>query len=574
MSSTTTPDWSTPFEQGNRNQTTTWQACIEFHQRLAAAFPQWLKLEEVGRSDGGLPIHLGVFSPEGLFDPERARAEGRPVFFNNNGIHPGEPEGIDACMAMVRDLCLDPARRAALGRVVLIYIPVYNVDGAVNRANTSRVSQNGPEAFGFRGNARHLDLNRDFIKADSLNARTFAKVFTRWDPDVMVDTHTSNGADYQHVMTLIPTQPDKLGGHTGQHLREEMLPALYADMAERGFPMCPYVNPVKEIPDDGIADFLDTPRFSTGYAALHHTIGFMPETHMLKPFEARYHSTRAIVEVALAYTVAHGPAIRTARAADRAALQPGAAVALDWTLDTNRPRPFRFSGFRAVYEPSRLGRYMRLRYDRSSPWQKDIPYFDRYLSTASVQAPRAYLLPQAWHDVAQRLAAHGVPMQRVARTGTARAEAYRVTRVHKRPVPFEGRHLHAEVSVHAEPTQARMVEGDWVIPLGGALDRFIVEVIEPQGIDSFFRWSFFDSVLDRKEGFSDYVFEDEAERLLADEPGLRERFDAWKLAHPDLLGDRDAVLTFLYHACHRYAEPEWCVYPVLRLQELPDGLRG
>ncbi|HEY9023736.1 MAG TPA: M14 family zinc carboxypeptidase, partial [Burkholderiaceae bacterium] len=302
----TNTDWATPFERGDGNQTTTWHDCIAFHRRLAAAFPQWLRFEEAGRSDGGTPLHAGVFSPDGVFDPQAAKAEGRPVFFNNNGIHPGEPEGIDACMALVRDLCLDPARRAALGRAVLVYIPVYNVDGALERGDTSRVNQLGPEAFGFRGNARHLDLNRDFVKADSLEARVFAQVFTRWDPDVMVDTHTSNGADYQHVVTLIATQPDKLGGRTGAHLREAMLPALYADMAARGFPMCPYVNPVQEIPDDGIADFLDSPRFSTGYAALHHTIGFMPETHMLKPFDERYRGTRALLDAALAWTTAQG----------------------------------------------------------------------------------------------------------------------------------------------------------------------------------------------------------------------------------------------------------------------------
>ncbi|MFY9514602.1 MAG: M14 family zinc carboxypeptidase, partial [Rubrivivax sp.] len=299
-------DWATPFERGNGNQTTTWQDCIAFHQRLAQAFGGWLRFEEAGRSDAGVPIHVGVFSSDGVFDPPAVKAAGRAVFFNNNGIHPGEPEGIDACMALLRDLCLDPAQRAALGRTVLVYIPVYNVDGALNRGDSSRVNQNGPEAFGFRGNARHLDLNRDFVKLDSLNARCFAQVFTRWDPDVMVDTHTSNGADYQHVLTLIATQPDKLGGQTGQHLRQTMLPALHAAMAARGFPMCPYVNPVHEIPDDGIADFLDSPRFSTGYAALHHTIGFMPETHMLKPFAARYHSTRALLDSALAHTAAHG----------------------------------------------------------------------------------------------------------------------------------------------------------------------------------------------------------------------------------------------------------------------------
>ena len=182
-------DWRTPYERGNGNQTTTWQDCIAFHQRLAQAHGQWLRFEEAGHSDGGVPIHVGVFSADGVFDPQQIKAAGRPVFFNNNGIHPGEPEGMDACMALLRDLCLDPARRAALGAAVLVYIPVYNVDGALNRSDTSRVNQLGPEAFGFRGNARHLDLNRDFTKADSLNARCFAQVYTRWDPDVLVDTH-------------------------------------------------------------------------------------------------------------------------------------------------------------------------------------------------------------------------------------------------------------------------------------------------------------------------------------------------------------------------------------------------
>ncbi|HEV8692467.1 MAG TPA: M14 family zinc carboxypeptidase [Ideonella sp.] len=563
-------DWATPFERGHGNQTTPWGECIAFHQRLAQAFGQWLKLEEAGRSDGGVPIHLGVFSADGVFDPQVAKAEGRPVFFNNNGIHPGEPEGIDVCMALLRDLCLDPARRAALGRAVLVYIPIYNVDGALNRQNTSRVNQNGPESFGFRGNARHLDLNRDFIKADSLNARTFAQVFTRWDPDVMVDTHTSNGADYQHVVTLIATQPDKLGGRTGRHLREAMLPALNADMAGRDFPLCPYVNPLKEIPDDGIADFLDSPRFSTGYAALHHTIGFMPETHMLKAFEARYRGTRALVESALAYTVAHGEAIRAARAADRAAVSAGEPVALDWKLDLQHSRPFRFSGFQAVHEPSRLGSYQRLRYDRAVPWEKDIAYFDRYEATVTVVPPRAYLLPQAWHDVALRLQAHGIPLQRARRQARVPAEAYRIERFEKRRLPFEGRHLHDVLEVEAEPVEAAVAEGDWLVSLGGPHDRFIVEVLEPLGIDSFFRWAFFDSVLDKKEHFSDYVFEDEAERLLAAEPGLNDRFEAWKAEHPELLGDPEAVLGFIFLGARRYAEPECRRYPVLRLLELPE----
>lgn len=565
-------DWATPFEQGNGNQTATWQQCIAFHQRLAQQFGQRLSFAEAGRSDGGVPLHVGVFSADGVFDPQQVKAAGRAVFFNNNGIHPGEPEGIDACMALLRDLCLDPARRAALGSTVLVYIPIYNVDGALNRQDTSRVNQLGPEAFGFRGNARHLDLNRDFVKADSLNARSFAQCFTRWDPDVMVDTHTSNGADYQHVLTLIATQPDKLGGQAGQHLRDTMLPALYADMAARGFAMCPYVNPVKEIPDDGIQDFLDSPRFSTGYAALHHTLGFMPETHMLKPFAQRYHATRALLESALAHTVAHGDAIRAARAADRAAVSAGAPVALDWQLDRHHSRPFRFRGYRAVYEPSRLGSYQRLRYDRTAPWERDIAWFDRYLPTATAVPPVAYLLPQAWHDVALRLAAHGVTMHRAVHRADVAAEGYRVVRSQKRPAPFEGRHLHDTLEVCAQTLQAQVAEGDWLLPLGGPHDRVVVEMLEPLGMDSFFRWGFFDSVLDKKESFSDYVFEDEAERLLAAEPGLGPRFEAWKAAHPGSLADPQAVLGFIFTHARRHAEPEWRLCPVLRLLALPATL--
>jgi hypothetical protein len=254
-------DLQTPFEQGNGNQTTTWEACIAFYFALAERFPNVLRFLQIGVSDAGVPLHAGIVSADGVFERERIKSEARPVFFNNNGIHPGEPEGVDACMALVRDFCVEPARLAALGRTVFLFVPLYNVDGSINRANTSRVNQDGPEAFGFRGNSRHLDLNRDFIKCDSLNARLFNQLFVAWDPDVMVDTHTSNGADYPYTMTLIHTQADKLGGELGAFLRAEMLPEIYRAMEARGWPVCPYVNPIKDSPDQGIAEFLEVPRF-------------------------------------------------------------------------------------------------------------------------------------------------------------------------------------------------------------------------------------------------------------------------------------------------------------------------
>jgi hypothetical protein len=551
----------TIYEQGNHNQTTTWKECIAFYQELAARFPRLLHFSQIGVSDAGIPIHAGVVSVDGQFDRAEIRRQGRTIFFNNNGIHPGEPEGIDACMALVRDLCLDPQRLAALGDTVLLFIPIYNVDGSLNRADTSRVNQDGPEQFGFRGNSRHLDLNRDFIKCDSLNAQVFNRLLSDWDPDVMVDTHTSNGADYPYTMTLIHTQADKLGEELGGFLRQTMLPQVYAQMEERGWPTCPYVNPVQDSPDHGIAEFLEVPRFSTGYAALHHVIGFMPETHMLKPYADRYEAMRALVDVTLAFTVAHGAQIRALRAAAKSRQRKEWPV--HWVMDENTPSIFRFKGYAARYTPSTLGDYTRLSYDRGAPWEKDIAYYNRFNADVTIQAPKAYVVPQAWREVIERLQWNGVAMRRIEAAESVDARVYHIAGVASRPGPYEGHMYHDDVALEQRGARVTLQPGDWYIPLAQENARYAVETLEPQGHDSFFRWGFFNSVLEKKEAYSDYVFEDLAVQMLAEEPALKAAFEQWKAAHPALLSQQDKVLDFIFEHGQRHVEPEWRRYPVI-----------
>ncbi|RJG08221.1 M14 family zinc carboxypeptidase [Massilia cavernae] len=552
----------TPYELGNQNQTTTLAECSAWYQDLARRFPAILSFEVIGTSDAGVPIYAGVVSADGVFDRAQVKREGRPVFFNNNGIHPGEPEGVDACMALVRDFCLEPTRLAALGKTVFLFVPLYNVDGSLNRANTSRVNQDGPEQFGFRGNSRHLDLNRDFVKCDTLTAQAFNRLFTEWDPDVMVDTHTSNGADYTYTMTLIHTQADKLGGGLGDFLRDTMLPHMFGEMERRGWPTCPYVNPVKDSPDHGIADFLETPRFSTGYAALHHTIGFMPETHMLKPFADRYASMRALVETALDFTVAHAAQIQALRREAREQGKRAREWPVHWAMDESRPSTFRFKGYAARYSPSLLGDYTRLSYDRSAPWERDIAYYNRFPADVVVNAPRAYVVPQEWREAIERLEWNGVKMERIEADRMQEVQYYHVASVCSRANAYEGHMFHDEVKLEKRSAQVKLRAGDYWIPLDQDNARYAIETLEPEGHDSFFRWGFFNSVLEKKEAYSDYVFEDHAMELLRDEPELKVKFDAWKAANPALLKDQDAVLDFIFANCKRYAEPEWRRYPV------------
>lgn len=562
MNTLSSAQYPTPYESGNQNQTTTWENCIPFYEKLARDFPQILRFEQIGVSDNGLPMHAGVITADAQFDRVSLKAAGRPVFFNNNGIHPGEPEGIDACMALVRDFCLQPERLAALGKTVFLFIPVYNVDGCLNRQNTSRVNQDGPEMFGFRANGRNLDLNRDFIKCDSLAAQVFNRFFTMWDPDVMVDTHTSNGADYSYTMTLIQTQADKLGDGLGPFLRNTMLPAIYAKMEQRGWPTCPYVNPVKVTPDDGIEDFLEVPRFSTGFAALHHTIGFMPETHMLKPYADRYDSMRALVEVVLDFTITHATAIQTLRAQARQVAAQKTQWPVSWKVDHSRPSSFRFKGYQAVYSPSKIGNYQRLSYDRNQPWEKDIPYYDNFVEDVVVKTPKAYLIPQAWREAIQRLEWNGVILRRLEANQEMQVQSYQIKQVTSRANAYEGQMFHDEVEVKLATEIIHARAGDYVLDLNQPNARYAIETLEPQAHDSFFRWGFFNSVLEKKEAFSDYVFEDSAYEMLQTEPELAEKFATWKEANPTLLNSQEAVLDFIFAHGKRFHEPEWRRYPI------------
>ena len=233
--------YQTRFEKSGGKQTPTYEEGIAYYQHLAKNFPQ-IQMQEKGLTDSGRPLHLVLYSRNKVFDIKKLKAQGKAVLFINNAIHPGEPDGVDASMMLLRDMLVHPAKFPELDSVVVAIIPFYNVGGALNRNSTTRSNQDGPEEYGFRGNARNYDLNRDFIKADTRNARSFASIFHELDPDLFADTHVSNGADYQYVMTLDYAQKDKLGGPLGDFNEKVFLPYMYRHLKEAGIEATPYVN--------------------------------------------------------------------------------------------------------------------------------------------------------------------------------------------------------------------------------------------------------------------------------------------------------------------------------------------
>jgi len=565
-------DFTISFERDN-NTTATYEEAVAHYQNLAKAYPA-LKVESHGMTDAGYPLHLAILDLDQDFDPEKTRARGKRILFVNNAIHPGEPCGVDASMMLIRDLLQDKQKEDFLEETVIALIPFYNIGGGLNRNSTLRANQEGPKYYGFRGNARNLDLNRDFIKCDSRNAQTFNQIFSRWQPDVFIDNHTSNGADYQYVMTLITTQHNKLESTLGTFVKTEMLPVLYQHMEEVGYEMTPYVYS-RNTPDDGIYGFLDLPRYSSGYAALFNAISFMPETHMLKPFADRVKSTYSFMKVMLQYMDTYGEQIDAVRKKAIENCKTKYAFDLNWTVDAEAVDTISFKGYEAKYKPSIVTGQDRLYYDRAAPYEKEIAFWDVYKPTQTIQKPQAYIIPKAYQEVIERLQWNQVEVFTLSKDIEVSAEMYRIKDFETTDRAYEGHYLHSKVEVETFPTQASYRKGDFVVFPDQTVNRYIIETLEPTAPDSYFAWNFFDGILMQKEYFSSYVFEDRAAELLEEDAELKAAFEAKKKEDADFAASARAQLNFIYRRSPHY-EPTHRVYPVARVidREAAIKLRG
>jgi hypothetical protein len=478
----------------------------------------------------------------------------------NNGIHPGEPDGIDASMMLLRDAA--EGRIRIPDNVVLAVIPVYNIGGALNRNNSTRVNQVGPEQYGFRGNGQNLDLNRDFTKRDSREARSFARLFHRLDPSIFIDNHVSDGADYQYAMTLLSSQYDKLGGELGRYFRNRLDPLLYSAMDKAGWPLVPYVN-AEETPDNGWTAFIDPPRFSSGYATLFGCIAWVPETHMLKSFDKRVAATYALMKAAINTVSKETDTILALRQRHGHDLQQQSIFPIAWKESAATMWPFK--GYAAAYRKSEVTGANRLYYDHTRPISLSVPVRDHYAPSYSVRAPKAYLLPQGWEDVADRLREDNVVLRRLSEDTIIALTVYTIDSFKTSPNPYEKHYKHSAIRATPHRVKLKCRKGDYLIPTAQPARRFIIEMLEPEGEDSYFAWNYFDAILQRKEGYSDYRWEDVAAQLLRDHPEIRKELDKKKSADPSFAKDAAAQLFYVYQHS-RWYEAAYMRYPVYRVE--------
>jgi len=551
----------TLFEQTGGNQSPDYPSIISWWKKLDAASPV-IQVQEKGSTDAGFPLHLILISSDRDFNLSSIRKKGKAIILVNNGIHPGEPDGIDASMLLAREIALRPALLPR--NVVLAIIPVYNIGGALARSSDYRVDQNGPAEKGSRGNSQNLDLNRDFIKADSKEALSFSRIFTELDPDVFIDNHVSNGADYQHVMTLLTTQHNKLGGSLGEFINKKFEPALYRSMKTRGWDLVPYVNHFGDTPDKGWPEFWDSPRYSSGYAALWNCFSFVPETHMLKPYGQRVAATADLMRSFIDFTATNSAEMIRLRKEARAQQLVQESFPIGWKWERSQFVQIPFKGYASAMKASEVSGQPRLYYDRSKPYEMLIPFYNQYVDTSRVTRPKAYIIPIGWWKVIDRLRANGIKMQQLQRDTSVTVEWYRIENYQASQRPYEGHHINSAVAVSTHREVMKIAAGSWYIPFNQAANRFLIETLEPQGEDSYFAWNFFDAVLGQKEGYSDYVFEETAAAFLKTHPDVQAKLEARRTVDSTFAKNGRAQLNFVYQNSPYY-EPAHLRYPVFRV---------
>jgi hypothetical protein len=290
-------EFITTFERSGYMESPDYVQTMEY----VARFEQTGKahLFTFGASPQGRALKCLVVTGSREFTPQDARRSGKVVVLIQNGIHAGEIEGKDASMLMLRDMIVENTLSHLLQNIVLLVVPILNVDGHERRSKFNRPNQNGPRVTGWRTTSWNLNLNRDYMKADTPEMRALLELYSAWQPDFFIDNHTTNGADYQYHITYGIEKYENISRPLAAWGNDRLIPHIAARVEEEGFITGPYMEMKGIQLSDGLLSEPQLPRYSGGYAAAQNRLLLLVETHALKPFENRVRSTKSMNVAAL-----------------------------------------------------------------------------------------------------------------------------------------------------------------------------------------------------------------------------------------------------------------------------------
>ena len=564
-------NWETYYEKSGKTATPRYDETIDYCKRLDKASP-WIRYTTFGKSPQGRDLPLLIASKRGVFAPweaERARKKDHVVVLIQAGIHAGEIEGKDAGLMLFRDIAITKKYPEILDNVTILFIPIYNVDGHERFGPYNRINQNGPEEMGWRTTANSLNLNRDFLKADTEETRAWLKLFNEWMPDFFIDCHTTDGADYQYVLTYIVDVLGNMVPSLTDWTRDVYLANIAKTMEQAGYPLSPYVYLVEwPNPRSGMVTWVSTPRFAQGYTSIQNRPGILIETHMLKEYSVRVSGTYEMLRQTLSLLGREREGLRRAIAeADSYTASPRfreKPLPLRFTLDKSDSVLIDFKGiaFETVESDLTGGKWYQF---SGKPETFTIPYFNKQKILATADLPEAYIIPPEWTSVIERLALHGIESARLEAPATIDVRTYRFKNYEWQREPYEGRHP-ARFEVEPFVETRTFPVGSVVVDMNQRASQVIAHILEPMGPDSYVQWGFFDAIFEQKEYTDEYVMEKIAREMLAKDDSLRKEFEAKKASDPEFAKNPGRIVNWFYQHTP-YWDDRKDVYPVGKIVE-------
>ena len=567
------PEWRTHAEITDYRETPNYDDTVAYARRLAHASTA-IEYRDFGRSGQGRELPLLIASETSAFTPEAAHAQGKAIVLIQACIHAGEPDGKDAGFALLRDIAITKTDAGLLNNVVLLFIPIYNTDGHERASPYNRINQNGPTEMGWRTTSTYQNLNRDYMKADTPETRAWLNLWKEWQPDLFIDCHVTDGADYRCNITyhhehhagvddaIIDWERDVFGG--------KVAPATEA----AGNVISWYLEFIdnRDLPL-GTRDFNGSPRFSTGYVPIRNRPGILIETHMIKDYRSRVIGTYDFLRAALDEVNRDPVRLKQiGREADErtAALgsnyDPTHLYPLDFEL-TDEPTPFQLRAFKYETDQSEVSGDLRVVYGRE-PLDLTVPMYQTFRVTRAVAPPLSYIVPVQWSEVIEVLRAHGLEMHPLAEAKTIEVESYRFVNVTWPGGPFEGRHM-PRFDVERTLEKREFQAGSMVVPMGHLLTRVALNLLEPEAPDSLARWGFFNAIFEEKEYGEAYVLEALAREMIANDPALKQEFEELLASDADFAASPYERLRF-FHKRSPYWDPQMNLYPVGRIITVVD----
>ena len=563
----TQDEWITYFERSGFTETPNYRESMEYYQKLAD-FSPLAEFKSFGVSPQGRELKFLIVSKEKAFKPTKAKEIHKPIILVINGIHAGEIGGKDASMLLLRDILITKEKESLIDSVTILIVPIFNVDGHERMGKYNRINQNGPEEMGWRTTAQNLNLNRDWMKADSPEMRAMLKLFSDWLPDFTIDTHATDGADYQYTITYSVEKFSNIYSGTAKWLKEKFIPAIEKGVQEKGFLVYPYIYLKKwsEGLDGGIIDWASTPRFSTGYATLQNRPSLLIETHMIKPYKDRVYSTKAMLETTIEFV--------NTSAAELIELNLEADVFSAENLskqkkylhvvfkESGRYEMIDFKGYEYYRDSSKISGSNKLVY---TDVKKDfkIKHFNDIVPLDSVMLPKAYLIPKEWSKLVDILEIHGIQVNYLKVDSIFEVTKYRFKNVKFANSSYEGRQR-VDLEYDLIREKRTVPSGTFYIPLNQRTIRIIANLLEPKSSDSFIRWGFMNAIFERKEYFEKYVMEKIAEQMLNEDVKLRREFEAKLNKDEEFRNNPEARLNFFYKRSP-YQDKNYQIYPVMRI---------